>query len=223
MIKKQLYAKWLVPCAIDKWRVENFPITCGSTQKENSYFWLWFPEHHTWCSSTFHKWVSFDCFPFKVLWRYFNWAYYLAKKERLYCDFQDLLCSRKKKNRMKKSTCYRSNRAAAKFVNFVGKAMKEDFVKDILNSWYYSVLTDWSTDASTLEQEVLYGLFLSSGRVPVLKFLSINTLNTHTLIVWNNASKILFNALELPPGFKIVKNECWWCSCKYWRSQWVWS
>ena len=76
---------------------------------------------------------------------------------------------------MKKSTCYCSNRAAAKFVDCAGKAVKEDFVKDIFNAQYYSILTGRSTDASILEQEVLYVLFLSSSGVPVLKFLSVDT------------------------------------------------
>ena len=76
---------------------------------------------------------------------------------------------------MKKSTCYRSDRAAAKFVDCVGKAMKEDFVKDILNGRYYSYLTEGSTDASILDQEVLYVLFLSSSVVPVLTFLIVDT------------------------------------------------
>ena len=76
---------------------------------------------------------------------------------------------------MKKSTCYCSDRAAAEFVDCVGEAMKEDFVKDILNTPYYSILTDGSTDASILEQEVLYVLFLSSSGVPVLEFLSVDT------------------------------------------------
>ena len=53
--------------------------------------------------------------------------------------------------------------------------MKEDFVKDILNARYYSILTDGRTDASILGQKVLYVLFLSSSRVPVLKFLSVDT------------------------------------------------
>ena len=79
------------------------------------------------------------------------------------------------KDRMKKSTCYCSDRAAAEFVDCVGEAMKEDFVKDILNTPYYSILTDGSTDASILEQEVLYVLFLSSSGVPVLEFLRVDT------------------------------------------------
>ena len=53
--------------------------------------------------------------------------------------------------------------------------MKEDFVKDILDAQHYSILTDVSTDASILEQEVLYVLFLSSSGVPVLKFSSVDT------------------------------------------------
>ena len=76
---------------------------------------------------------------------------------------------------MKKSACYRSDRAAAEFVDCVGKAMKDNFVKDMLNAQYCSILTDESTDASILEQEVLYVLFLSSSGVPVLKFSSVDT------------------------------------------------
>ena len=53
---------------------------------------------------------------------------------------------------MKKSACYGGDREAVEFVDCVGKAMKEDFVKDILNARYYSILTDGSTDASILEQ-----------------------------------------------------------------------
>ena len=53
--------------------------------------------------------------------------------------------------------------------------MKDDFVKDILNTRYYSILTDGSTNASILEQQVLCILFLSSRGVPVLKFLSVDT------------------------------------------------
>ena len=65
MIEKQLYGKWLVPRSTDKLQVGNFSITYGSTQKENSYFWLWFPEHHIWCGSTLHKYFLYlDCFPF---------------------------------------------------------------------------------------------------------------------------------------------------------------
>ena len=76
---------------------------------------------------------------------------------------------------MEKSACYRSDREAVEFVDCVRKAMKEDFVKDILNARYYSILTDGSTDASILEQEVLYVLFLSASGVAVSKFLSVDT------------------------------------------------
>ena len=88
-----------------------------------------------------------------------------------------------------KKACYRSDRAAAEFVDCVGRAMKEDFVKDILNARYYSILTDGSTDASILELEVMfYSCFPAEFQY----------LNTHTLMVWINASKIVFNALKLP-------------------------
>ena len=99
-----------------------------------------------------------------------------------------------------KSACYCSDKAAAEFVNCVWKDMKEDFVKDILNARYYSILTDGSIDASILEQEVLYVLFLPPSEVPVLKFLSVDTPQyAHVDGLKQCISKILFDALELTP------------------------
>ena len=88
----------------------------------------------------------------------FNSAYYLEKKEISYSDFQVLLIL-EEKNGMKKSGCYCSEKAAADFVAFVGKVMKEDLVKELPKARYYAILTDGSTDASILEQEVLYVYF----------------------------------------------------------------
>ena len=55
-------------------------------------------------------------------------------KERPYSEFQDLLCL-EEKNEMKKSTCYHSDRAAVEFIDCFGIAIKEDFLRDILNAW----------------------------------------------------------------------------------------
>ena len=76
---------------------------------------------------------------------------------------------------MKKSTAYRNDRAAASFVDVIGREMRQEFVTDILDARYYSLLTDSSTDASILEQEVLYVLFLSKEGRPVVKFLSVES------------------------------------------------
>ena len=53
--------------------------------------------------------------------------------------------------------------------------MKAIFVKDILNTRFYAILIAVSSDASILEQKVLYLFFLSSGGVPVPTFLNVDT------------------------------------------------
>ena len=50
----------------------------------------------------------------------FNTAYYLCKYEKSYSDFEDLL-NLEEKNGMKKSTAYRNDRAAATFVDVIGR------------------------------------------------------------------------------------------------------
>ena len=54
--------------------------------------------------------------------------------------------------------------------------MKDSFVEDFLSANYFSffTITDGSTDASILEQEIIYVLFLSKKGEPV-KFFSIQT------------------------------------------------
>ena len=105
----------------------------------------------------------------------FNSPYYLAKKERLFNDFEYLLVL-EEKNGMKRTQGYHTDRTAASFANFVGKTTKDDLVKDLLSKYYYVVLTGGSTDSSILEQEALYVLFLSpSSGLPVLKFLSVES------------------------------------------------
>ena len=98
-----------------------------------------------------------------------------SKKERPFSDIEDLLVL-EEKNGMKKTRRYCTDRAAASFVNLVGKSIKDDLVKDLLSAHYYAILTDGSTDSSILQQEALYVLFLSpSSGLPVLKFLSVES------------------------------------------------
>ena len=53
--------------------------------------------------------------------------------------------------------------------------MKEGFAKDFVNTWYYSVLSDGSTDSAVIEQELVYVLYLSKDGVPIVKYLSIES------------------------------------------------
>ena len=62
---------------------------------------------------------------------------------------------------MKVTKGYKTDRAAASFVDVIGQSMKDSFLEDLLSANYFSLLTDGSTDASVLKQEVIYVLFLS--------------------------------------------------------------
>ena len=94
----------------------------------------------------------------KVLENCFNSAYYLAKKERPYSDFPDLI-ELHKKNGVKYHGSYQNEQAAANFVDNCGEVLKESFVEDLLRANYYSILMDGSTDSSVIEQELIYVLF----------------------------------------------------------------
>ena len=48
--------------------------------------------------------------------------------------------------------------------------MKVSFINYLLSANYYSLFTNGSTDASILEQEVIYVLYLSKQGEPVVKF-----------------------------------------------------
>ena len=55
-----------------------------------------------------------------------------------------------------------------------GKSIANDsLVKDLLSVRYYSVLTDRSTDAAVIEEELVYVLFINTDGYPKVKFLSI--------------------------------------------------
>ena len=76
---------------------------------------------------------------------------------------------------MKVTNDYKNDRAAAGFNDVIRQSMKDSFINDLLSANYYSILTDGSTDASTLEQEVIYVLYLSKEGEPIVKFFSIVT------------------------------------------------
>ena len=56
---------------------------------------------------------------------------------------------------------YTTDRVAASFVDVISQSMIDSFVEDLLSANYYSLLTNGSTNANILEQEVIYVLCLS--------------------------------------------------------------
>ena len=101
----------------------------------------------------------------------FSTAYYLAKNEKTSSDFPELL-DLQELNCLDVQKGYRTDRAAAVFVDFIAESMKLPLKECLMKAKYYSILQDASTDTSVSEQELIYVLFLYEGR-PILKFLSI--------------------------------------------------
>ena len=76
---------------------------------------------------------------------------------------------------MTKSYC--NDRQCAVFTEYIAEVSRDSLAKHLANARFFSCLNDGSTDASILEQELVYVLFLSEG-TPTLKFLSIESLKT---------------------------------------------
>ena len=103
----------------------------------------------------------------------FNSAYHLVKQERPFSDYPDLI-TLQHKNGIKKFRSYVTDRAVADFTDCIAEVKKEDLIKAISTSNYFSLLTDGSTDSAVIEEEVLYLLFLNEAKSEI-KFFSIET------------------------------------------------
>ena len=92
------------------------------------------------------------------------------------CPFSDYvnLITLQHKNGIKKFQSYVTDRTAADLTDCIAEVKKEDLIKAISLSNYFSLLTDGSTDNVVIEEEVLYLLFLNEGK-PEIKFFSIET------------------------------------------------
>ena len=60
-------------------------------------------------------------------------------------------------------------------MDYTGIATKESFAKDFANACYYSVLSNSSTNNTKIEQELVYILYLLNAGVPVVNYLSIES------------------------------------------------
>ena len=94
-----------------------------------------------------------------------NTVYHLIKNERPSTDYPKLLELQKKicvpellDNQI--SCSYATDDAGVLFGDYIGEVTVDSFKKDFAKATYYSVLTDGSTNASVIEQEAIYILFL---------------------------------------------------------------
>ena len=104
-----------------------------------------------------------------VLKNRFTTACYLAKNE--FVDYPEVL-DLQELNGLETQKGYRTDRAAAIFIDYITEQMKVPLKECLLNAKSYSILQDGSMDTSISEQELVYVLLFNYGQA-VLKFLSI--------------------------------------------------
>ena len=121
----------------------------------------------------------------------------MAKQERPFSDFPDLLKLQEKNKTPGIKECYRNDRAVASFTDSIAKVTKDSFAKDLPKVRYFCILSDGITNSSVTEEELVYVLFLLYGKL-TLKFLSIEPANNAngTQKVFIVALRKLLNELE---------------------------
>ena len=77
------------------------------------------------------------------------------------------------KNGVNEYKSYRNDRAAAGFNDAIGDVIRDSLAKDLAKARYYSLLTDGSTDAAVIEEELVYVLIVDNYGYPKIKLLSI--------------------------------------------------
>ena len=95
-------------------------------------------------------------------------AYYLAKMERPFSEYNSLLKLQIKNTITGIKPKYEPLNQAALFMDYIGGGIKKSLAESVANARYFACLSDGSTDSSVTEQEVVYVLFLYNG-VPVVK------------------------------------------------------
>ena len=85
--------------------------------------------------------------------KYFDIAYFLAKKGQPYSDFSELI-SLQKMQGVKFSIAYNNSKACTKFISFIIKSIFEESIKSkFIRSNFIAVLCDGSTDSAVVEKE----------------------------------------------------------------------
>ena len=120
------------------------------------------------------KWMGTD--DEKSLVIKFNTAYYLAKNERLFSDYPELL-GLQEKNRVRDiGKAYLTDRKCAEFTKQIAHVIRTELENGMKNCNYFTCLNDGSTDSNITKQDVIYVIYLKDG-VPTVRYLSMETIN----------------------------------------------
>ena len=91
----------------------------------------------------------------------FNTAYYLAKNERPFSDYHELLELHEKNGVRAIGKAYLTK--CAEFTKYIAHVTRAELDNDLKNCNYFTCLNDGSTESSITEQEVIYVSHLKDG------------------------------------------------------------
>ena len=97
----------------------------------------------------------------------FNTVYYIAKHEKVFTDYPNLLELQEKNNVQGIGRNYITDCAAGVF-NVIGNSIKIDMKTELKSLRFYPVLSDGGTDSGNIEEELVYVInliFISLDRV----------------------------------------------------------
>ena len=105
--------------------------------------------------------------------RLFNTAYFVAKEGLSFKKFLRL-CKLQTKNSVQLGDNYLTDVACRRFLSTIGEGLKDDLRESFNLARFVAVLSDGSTDAGILEEEIVYVRFLENG-IPVTRFAGIKS------------------------------------------------
>ena len=98
-------------------------------------------------------------------------SYFVVKEGMAFWKYLKI-CALQQKNSLDLGQKYLSDIACGRFVSSIAEDIKSDLKSDVEDARFLSVLSDGSTDAGILEEEIVYIRYLKEN-APVTKFAGI--------------------------------------------------
>ena len=102
----------------------------------------------------------------------FNTAYAVAKKGKLFSDFE-YICELQIKNGLDLGENYLNDHACQKFVLSAANIIRDDIKSVVAKNHFVSVLSDGSTDSAVVEQEIVYLCYIDFDFMPITRLIEV--------------------------------------------------
>ena len=103
--------------------------------------------------------------------RLFRTAYAVVRRCKPFVDYE-YICSLQRKNGIDLGTNYQNDKSAADFTKHIAETIRQQTADEAEKARYISILSDGSTDAAVLEQEVVMVRYAHDGS-PITKLASL--------------------------------------------------